>query len=593
MAIKYKVKVVNCTYLNVRNKAGTGGKIVSVMKKGDTAVVDKVTTLSSGAKWMRISGTNTWCCQKLASGTTYLKIVEDLLKKTGSTSTKSTSKASTANKNAKTTTSSSGNSTKNRSSSSVSSSGIPTSADTKVIYSTGNMVLHWEDVQTYHPGSNPFELIDHYGNFPTEANGYEMVYSSDITDALDTICKNLNVPNAYTAKELNKNYHLNFNRFKIGFPDIYMKNTIPVIFFTRPDLNLFTSGGLIGDIPVVNSQIAKDPRIHSILLKDIKIGQLLTQGCAELKDHNFNPLLSNLAESLEIQDDSVDLLETGETFTGYKMQYSKHNIKSITSGTLNIKFKETFDMAILNTHQIWVDYQSNVFRGIFAPKQTHIYNRELDYACNIYYFLLDQDFETIRFWSKYYGVFPNNVPKSTFSYDFGSQVQFPELTVTYSYIYKEDLSPSALVEFNQDSNNKSYDYLVNYEPTVDHGGRTWVGVPFVESYTYDNGVNTNAEGFKLRWRAMGDGEAAVNGIKFSNEYESPRGNKPATATTVKTTTKSSTKTSTKSTKKTSTKSTKTSTKTSSSKTTTKSASLSSKVGTTESAPLPTNKPWEK
>lgn len=541
MAIKYKVKVINATLLNVRNKAGISGKIVAVMKNGDTAIVDDIKTLADGAKWMRISNSNTWCCQKTASGTTYLKIVEDLLKKSSTSSNKDTSSTSSANKNGV----ASSNPTKGKttktdnpsSDSTRTTSGIPSTNNTKGVYTTGSLVLFHETVTTHHPGSGSFDIITH-DNFPSALGDggadYSMVYSSEITDALNMICKNLNTPNAYTTQELNKHYHLNFNRFRVGFPDIFMKNTIPVIFFTRPDLNLFLSDGIGGTLPVVNSQVSKDPRTHGILLKDIKLGQLLTQDCMDLNDHNFNPLLSNFAESLEIQDDSVDLLETGETFTGYKMQYSKHNIKSITSGTLNIKYKESFDAAILNMHQIWVDYQSNVYKGVFSPKMSHIYNAELDYACNIYYFLLDQDFETIRFWSKYYGVFPNNVPKSTFGFDFGSQVQFPELTVTYSYIYKEDLSPTTLIEFNQDAGDKPYEYIMSYEPTVNHGGRTWVGTPFVESYIYDNGINSKAEGFRLRWRAI-NGEAAVNGISFSDEYVSPRGNKPATYTPAKNT----------------------------------------------------------
>ena len=235
--------------------------------------------------------------------------------------------------------------------------------------------------------------------------------------------------------------------------------------------------------------------------------------------HNFNPLLSNMSQSLEIQDDSVDTVDMGETFTGYKMQYSKHNIKSITAGQLSIKFKETYNLAITNMHQLWVDYQSNVYKGIFLPKTEHIWAKELDYACNIYYFLLDQDGETIRFWSKYYGCFPVNVPKSSFSFDSGSQVSFPELSVTYNYIYKSDLSPRTLVEFNHDSgdgrSNNKYVYVPTYagEATSknhknlnkNHSGSTWVGVPYVQSFRYNSGIapdngSNGVLGLKLRYR---------------------------------------------------------------------------------------------
>ena len=153
-------------------------------------------------------------------------------------------------------------------------------------------------------------------------------------------------------------------------------------------------------------------------------------------------------------------------------------------------------------HQLWVDYQSNVYKGIFEPKREYIYNKELDYACDVYYFLLDQDGETIKFWTKYYGVFPNNVPKSAYSFDAGSQVQFPELNVTYSYIYKEDLSPVSLVEFNENASvsaGSNQQYVKNYDTDTATSGSTWVGKPFIYSYEYNNGLEY-VQGFKLGWK---------------------------------------------------------------------------------------------
>lgn len=334
-------------------------------------------------------------------------------------------------------------------------------------------------------------------NHKTAAGG-----SQSLVDMYEIICKNLELQSSLTKTEVNKNIHLHFNRFRKEYPDMYLKNTMGVIIFTRPDLNLFNS-----DLTTMNSYVASDPRCNLIIHNNKTASKLLTAHGTGSEGHKFNPLLSNLAQSLEISDDSVDLLELGETFTGYKMQYSKHNIKSITAGTFSIKYKETFDLAVTNTHQLWVDYQSNVYRGLFTPKREYIYNKELDYACDVYYFLLDQDGETIKFWSKYYGVFPNNVPKSVYSFDFGSPVSFPELSVTYSYIYKEDLSPVALIEFNENAgviNGTNTQYVRSYESKYGHSGHSWVGTPFVYSFTYSNGMEHGVQGFKLGWKKKRD-----------------------------------------------------------------------------------------
>lgn len=324
---------------------------------------------------------------------------------------------------------------------------------------------------------------------------------------IQEIRENLNIYSSWSKFTINNKYHTEFNRFKLEHPDIFLRNTIGYIVFTRPDLNLFNEAGTL------HTQISVDPRVNYIALQNPHLAQSLTHSYDGTTGHNFNPFLSNLAQSLEVMDDNVDTLDVGETFTGYKFQYSKHNIKSITSGSLNIKFKETFDLGITNLFQLWVDYQSNVYRGVYVPKDDYIWYKNIDYMCNIYYFLLDQDGETLLFWSKYFGAFPTNVPKSVLSFDTGSQVQLPDMNVTFSYIYKEDLSPATLVEFNKDaglSGNGNVTYLPNYNAKLGHSGRTWAGVPFVSSYTYNNGITSNAYGFKFRFRAPEDLNQSVS-----------------------------------------------------------------------------------
>lgn len=343
-------------------------------------------------------------------------------------------------------------------------------------------------------------------------------------DDYNAIKRNINLPVCTPRSLLNKRTHLDFNRFKIQYPDELLRNAYGVMFFTRPDLNIMDDDKSADDKVTwgIRAQVRRDLRDYYILLQNPAIGGLLTQrggNISALKKHNFSPLLSNQAQGIEVIDDSIDLLEYGETFTGYKMHYSKSNTKSTAAGTLNIKFKETYDLAITNLHQIWVDYQSNVYKGIFKPKPTHIWAKELDYACNIYYFLLDQDMETVLFWSKYYGCFPSNVPKSTFSFDFGSNVQFPDVTVTYNYIYKSDLSPQTLVEFNQDGGAGKLPFI--YTPIGVKSGKgfdtsswSWVGVPYVATYRDTENEDLlkcmysehlkKSDKIKLRWRKYGD-----------------------------------------------------------------------------------------
>ena len=448
-----KYKVVNCSSLNVRSGPSMSSPPVQWLQAGDIVTIDDRT---SGG-WLRLQGTTRYAYEK------YLQFVENLEPASQPAQTPSTPPPASV----------AGDNDYNKVTLNVSTLGVSKSVAVPLSSSTSNINgrvnIHGSNIQTndidelnstrYKNNINRFSA--NYGafylysseNFPKVKSvndiqnvaNWSMIHSQNaenhdsLLSMFNKIQKNMDIPSFYTREQLNWNVHVNFNRFKKEFPDTYLRNTIGVVIFTRPDLNLYDSS------LNKNAMIASDPRSNHIINKNAMVARLLTNQCTGKESHKFNPLLSNLAQSLDVVDDSIDTLDTGETFTGYKMQYAKHNIKSITSGSISIKYRETYDLSITDTHQLWVDYMSNVYRGIFEPKREYVWKKELDYACDVYYFLLDQDGETIKFWTKYYGVFPNNVPKSAYSYDFGSSINLPELSVNYSYIYKEDLSPVALM----------------------------------------------------------------------------------------------------------------------------------------------------
>lgn len=517
MGTLYKCKVINInTRLRIRSGPSLSASIVGYLYNGNTIMVDGMSTSSDGYVWYKHQGSNKYSCSKTGGGEQYIKIIETLSDTKPVTPPAPTNTASTANYNsiklgAITV---SGGATKLKSTNEASKVGdwvnidesdddVPLSdsiSNKKSNYSSkteeDNYGIFYLHSNAQYPkrvsGSKKYPVYNYYMDYDSKLG-----YSQTLKDMYRIIKKNMNIPSYYSRQEINKLYHSSFNRFHVEHPDVYLRTTIPVVIFTRPDLNLFTTSG------EKNDMIASDVRCNYTLENNRYCARLLTDRGTGKELHKFNPLLSNLAQSLEVADDSLDSLETGETFTGYKMSYAKHNIKSITSGNLTIKFKETFDLAVTHTHQLWVDYESNVYKGIFEPKREYIYNKELDYACDIYYFLLDSDGETIKFWSKYYGCYPLNVPKSVYSYDFGSRVEFPELQVSYNYIYKEDLSPTALVEFNMNAGtngNKTYDYVPAYNATLGQCNTTWVGTPFISSFEYSNGLSSKVQGFKLLYR---------------------------------------------------------------------------------------------
>lgn len=319
-----------------------------------------------------------------------------------------------------------------------------------------------------------------------------------IKEAIKEEKRNLNVPSSYTRKQLNSLFHKKFNRFRIQYPDYFLNNTLAYVVMTRPDLNLFSSGYTI------HEQIANDPQMYYIVNADPATARTLVKKYSS--KHHFNPLLSNTLTSLDISDESIDTLETGETFSGFKTQYAKSNIRSMTAGTINLRFPETYNMAITHAHQIWCTYESCVYRGTMKPKDKYIWKKELDYACDIYYFLLDVEDMIIRYWCKYTGCFPLNVNKSIFSYDAGSQISHPEISVTYAYFAREDMSALTINEFNNNAGGDatSFKYIPNFVPTLGVSGNTWAGSPYVETIKRVDGLGHPIYLYALRFRKEDD-----------------------------------------------------------------------------------------
>lgn len=354
-----------------------------------------------------------------------------------------------------------------------------------------NSEIKTDVVQQNDANYPPVSHTDEHGNI-----WYDWTINLDsFHDSVMAIKRNLNIPSAYNRIQLAKLTSTKFNRHKIEFGDYKLKPTISYVVFTRPDLNLFDNA-----TKEILPQIVNDPTMYYIWKNNPSI---LKQLClAHASDNKFIPLLTNQVTALDVLDESIDTIETGETWSGYKMQYAKHSIRSMTAGSISVKFPETYDLSITHMFQTWCSYESGVYRGTLMPEDIYCMYKILDYACDIYYFLMDPDM-TIRFWSVYYGAFPTNINKSIFSYDSGNSAVGAEANVTFAYFHKLDLDPRSLVDFNEISGgtDKDLEYRVEVDPSVclGGGGSTWSGAPFVQAVK-GIGPDGEVDELKLRFR---------------------------------------------------------------------------------------------
>lgn len=275
----------------------------------------------------------------------------------------------------------------------------------------------------------------------------------------------------------------NYNRFKIPDVNRVLRQTFGHIFFMRPDLNIIKAQGSSASFEL-NANAANDPRFSYVAKNNPEVIKSLSR--YGYSGHYFSMLLSNAASGTSLQDEALKTDTFGDTWTGHKIPYGKHNSESMSSGTFDVHYEDDSMLSIYQIHKLWVEYISRVYRGTFVATDKNIREKILDYATSVYYFLCAEDFETILFWAKYTGVFPNNVPSSTIgSWNVDSPLKMPSYDITYSYAFKEEYNPFLFTEFNNMSPGLSQDYVNSYDTNLLGAGKTIVGPPFVELLAVD------------------------------------------------------------------------------------------------------------
>ncbi|WCS68341.1 hypothetical protein Goe21_02310 [Bacillus phage vB_BsuM-Goe21] len=238
--------------------------------------------------------------------------------------------------------------------------------------------------------------------------------------------------NLYPHIDIIKEYDV----YRRGDPkdhDVLVKG-IPYIFITTPKLNL----------DKLNTR--RDSFLMYLETLEPDLFNALTTNGKTVSP--FIKILTNAFRGMDGKDLAARTIDVGETFYGYKQTLPISLVDSLVGDTTTVKFEEYKSLPIIKLHKAWVEYTENVRRGTFSPSKDAIKKRYLDYVSSIYYFLLDFDGETILYFSKYTGAVPISVPYANLATD-GKEHDIPEISVEYSYSFKEDLDPAILMDFNK------------------------------------------------------------------------------------------------------------------------------------------------
>lgn len=317
------------------------------------------------------------------------------------------------------------------------------------------------------------------------------------TEPLDTIIDKLN--RTVYLPDRNETYHSMlqtyseyYNRYKVVNPNTGLQKGFAHVFFVRPSCNILDGGYKLLAQLVGNESFNHIAEASPWVLREL----VANNG----QNHDFMMLLSNYAKSFSLSDETMTTESYGKSYTGFKITIGKNINESRSSGQFSINFSDDRNLHVYQTLKAWVEYISGCYRGQIVPDGENIKNKILDYASSVYYILTAEDGETIVFWSKYYGVFPTDIPSSQLAWGAGNVVKNPEMDVQFVYSFKRDYSPYSLLEFNYNArvDNSTGEYAPIYDDNLLTASNNMVGSPFIETIRNTDGKIPIE--FKLRFR---------------------------------------------------------------------------------------------
>ena len=244
------------------------------------------------------------------------------------------------------------------------------------------------------------------------------------------------------------------------------------IFVTKPLLFIEPIKPVSTDNKAMTAYLnmCKDPIFNQYIIteqlneQDRKIVESLSYNTS-YSSSSYLPIFTNECKNFDAGDITMEQTDVFDTKQGFRQPLPTYKTASESANSLSISVTEDSNLDFTKMMTLWVNYISNITDGTFDANPEMILNGTLDYTCSIYYFVLDPDGKTLKYWAKYTGCWPTAIPYGALKYSKG-QNDATELDIQFAYSSKEDMNPRILEDFNITSLKLMYTGL----PTYDEGG---------------------------------------------------------------------------------------------------------------------------
>ena len=305
-----------------------------------------------------------------------------------------------------------------------------------------------------------------------------------------------------------------FSKFsRIPFIDPFNNTSVTkeYLFFTKPDLHLFKSGGV-----KIADSLSKYSFFADAIDRYPNVCKQLQASLGESSKVATNPFITLLSNSVRSGLDTPDLessneLETGANVYGTKITYRGSSYTSDQDLTFSLEFEDTKYYEVYMLFKIYDEYSRYKQMGMIdLDWNNQDDKRWINYTISkilhdqfsVYKIVVGEDGQTIVWWGKYTGVYPTNVPRDAFG-DMNKQ-EVQRLTVNFKAQFFRDMDPIILTELSRVAltdayANRSNVALWDYKNKRING--EWASVPYVMRVIDD----TNSEigkmmQYKLLWK---------------------------------------------------------------------------------------------
>ena len=319
----------------------------------------------------------------------------------------------------------------------------------------------------------------------------QKVPDSPPTFSLSEVLSTLNSNHIYQRNQIE--HFTKFSRF--GYLDPYNANTVSreYLFFSKMDLHLFEP-----NTQTLNPELSNIPfftecyKTHRDTMNQLQWSTRNVSGYSP-----FCNLLSNtVASGLDLQDISIETLETSATIAGTKMEYPLATTTSNNVYDFSLEFEDTKFLDVYMFFRIWWEYELLKGDGyVTPPDESYIINKILHDQMSCYKIIVGEDMETIQHWTKLWGVYPTSIPRSSFS---DIQDGPLKLSVSFKCQWVEDMDPTILADFNLLTAKQVNKYKMDipiYNSTSEMANGTWCNIPYIAK-----GTRNGRSIYKLKWR---------------------------------------------------------------------------------------------